>query len=129
MPCQGTSTKGKIGAAQWARWEGQDKNRRGIEVDIVARLDDGRMLTGEIKWSSRPVEHDLHLELVRDLGDLGHSGQGWARDALTPDRSAGYIYFSAAGFSAEFRRKAAEDQRIRLLTLEDLYPEISASRN
>jgi len=33
---------------RWARWEGRDRNRRSIEIDVVARLDDGRLLTGEV---------------------------------------------------------------------------------
>ena len=113
---------GKTGAARWQRWEGHDRNRRSIEIDIVAELDDGRMLTGEIKWSSRPVDVDLHLALRRDLEDLSRSGQGWAKDALSAERSAGHIYFSAAGFTDAFRDKAAGDGRILLVTLTDMYP-------
>lgn len=109
-------------AQHWARWEGMDRNRRPIEIDLVARLDDGRILTGEIKWSSQPVEADVHGSLLRDLEDLGRSGQGWAKDALTPGRSAGHLYFSASGFSETFRARAAGDPSIRLLTLDDLYP-------
>lgn len=108
-------------AAQWARWEGQDRHRRSIEVDIVALLDDGRVLTGEIKWTSRPTEYDVHRTLLRDLDDLSRSGQGWARDALAPDRSAGFLYFSAGGFSDEFQQRAAEAGNVRLVTLADLY--------
>jgi hypothetical protein len=105
---------------EWSRWEGQDRNRRSIEVDIVAELDDGRLLTGEVKWSSAPVDVDLHLGLRRDLEDLAASGQRWAADALDDD-SAGHLYVSAAGFTDGFRRRAAEHGRIRLLDLEDLY--------
>lgn len=108
-------------AQQWARWEGRDRNRRPIEIDLVARLDDGRILTGEVKWSSQPVDADVHTNLLRDLEDLGRSGQGWAKDALAPGRSAGHFYFSAAGFSEAFRTRAAGDPSIRLLSLEELY--------
>ncbi len=112
---------GLPGAQAWARWEGQDRNRRGIEVDVVARLDDGRILTGEVKWSSRPVDVDLHAALMRDLEDLGRSGQGWAAEARAGSRSAGYLYVSAAGFTDRFRKLAAADPRIRLRALDDLY--------
>jgi AAA+ ATPase superfamily predicted ATPase len=112
---------GLPGAAQWARWEGQDRNRRSIELDIVARLDDGRILTGEVKWSSRPIGYGLHHQVLRNLDDLSRSGQGWARDALAPARSAGHIYFSAAGFDDEFTRRAAQADSIRLVDLADLY--------
>ena len=115
------SSWGYADAAQWARWEGQDRNRRGIEIDTVALLDNDRILTGEIKWTTRPSEYDIHRDLLRNLDDLARSGQGWARDALSPDRSAGFLYCSAGGFSAEFQQRAEQDGNVRLVTLADLY--------
>lgn len=112
---------GLPGAVQWSRWEGRDRNRRSIEIDIVARLDDGRVLTGEVKWSTRPVGYELHLELLRDLDDLSRSGHQWAREALSEEASAGHLYLSAAGFNEEFQEKVAHHATIRLLTLEHLY--------
>lgn len=112
-------------AREWARWEGRDRNRRSIEVDVVARLDDGRILTGEIKWSSTPVGPSIHRDLLRDLEDLGRSGQGWAKDALSERRSAGHLYVSAAGFSDEFLELAEGGPRIHLRTLDDLYDDRS----
>jgi len=108
-------------ARQWARWEGRDRNRRSVEIDLVTRLDDARILTGEIKWSSRPIGPAVHQHLERDLDDLARSGQGWANDALHADRSAGHLYFSAGGFTDEFRQLAQEDARIRLLDLSAIY--------
>ena len=108
-------------AAEWARWEGRDRNRRSIEVDLVARLDDGRILTGEVKWRTRPVASDVLTLLLRNLQDLAASGQGWAKDALSPERSAGFLFVSAGGFSAEFRAIARKDPRIMLRTLDELY--------
>lgn len=108
---------GLPGAAVWERWEGQDRNRRHIELDIVARLDDGRMLTGEIKGSSQPVSDDAHLDQRRDLKDLSRSGQGWANEAL----AGPHIYFSAAGYTDRFRDLAARDGHIRLVKLEEMY--------
>ncbi len=112
---------GLAAALQWARWEGADRNRRPIEVDLVARLEDGRVLTGEVEWSSSPVSSALHGGLVRNLEDLGASGQGWAKDALDPARSAGHLYVSAAGFTEEFRALALKSPNIRLVDLDDLY--------
>jgi AAA+ ATPase superfamily predicted ATPase len=112
---------GLPGAAEWARWEGQDRNRRPIEIDLVARLDDGRILTGEIKWSSRPLGPEIHSHLLRNLDDLSRSGQGWAKDALSPSRGAGQIYFSAGGFDDQFERLAGERTDVQLVTLDDLY--------
>lgn len=114
---------GLSAAREWARWEGRDRSRRSIEIDVVAELSDGRVLTGEVKWSSRPVEVDLHLGLTRDLEDLARSGREWAHRALDPGRSAGRVYISAAGFTDGFRRRADREGGMLLLTLEDLYPE------
>ncbi len=106
---------------RWTRWEGRDRNRRPIEIDIVAELDDGRLLTGEIKWSSSPVGPRLHRDLQRDLEDLGRSGRGWARDATDPAASAGHLYFSAAGFTDAFTELATDTDRLHLISLDDLF--------
>lgn len=112
---------GLSGALEWTRWEGRDRNRRPIELDIVTRLDDGRILTGEVKWSSKPIDAAVHTELMRNLEDLAASGQGWAKDALSNKKSAGHIVFSASGFSEDFRERASADERLRLISLDDLY--------
>jgi AAA+ ATPase superfamily predicted ATPase len=109
-------------ATEWARWEGRDRNRRSIEIDIVARVADGGMLVGEVKWSARPADVGLHTQLLRDLEDLAASGQGWAHEAAAAADSARYIYFCAGGFTPGFRRTAdAEGGRLVLLGLDDLY--------
>ncbi|HEX7004883.1 MAG TPA: ATP-binding protein [Trueperaceae bacterium] len=113
--------RGVPGAREVARWEGKDKNRRDIEIDFVARLDDERVLTGEVKWSSKPVGQHLHWQLRRDLEDLARSGSGWAADALDVEKSAGHIFFSAAGFESGFEALAEQDPSIRLVDLEDIY--------
>ena len=51
------------------------------------------------------------------------SGQGWARDALSTERSAGYLYVAGGGFTSGFQELAATNSRIRLITLADLYGE------
>jgi len=112
---------GLAGATTWARWEGQDRNRRSIEIDAVARLDDGRILVGEIKWSSKPVGPAVHTDLVRDLQDLAASGHGWAREALLPAQSAGYFFVSAAGFSPDMLQIVQTAPQVNGWTLDDLY--------
>ena len=112
---------GLAGAHGWARWEGQDRNRRPIEIDVVARLDDGRMLTGELKWSSKPWGPSLYTDLLRDLEDLSRSGQGWAKDALAADRSTGHIFVSAGGFAPEMTDLIASRADVIGWTLDDLY--------
>src|SRR5205823_2310527 len=108
------------GDSTWSRWEGQDRNRRSIELDIVASLDDGRTLLGEVKWSSRPVGPELHAQLLRNVEDLANSGLKWAHDASRPD-SARFIYYSAAGFSEAFEALARKDSRVQLVELGDMY--------
>ena len=105
-------------ARELGRWEGADRNREGVEIDLAGRLEDGRLLVGELKWSSSPHGPNLHDGLRDKLRRLALSGQGWARDA----DAAVYLYASAAGFTPQMRRLAEENPQLRLLTLEDLYP-------
>lgn len=114
-------TWGLGGAMEWARWEGLDRSRRSIEIDLIAELDDQRILTGEVKWSSRPIDYDVHLGLLRDLEDLARSGHEWAHRALEPDRSAGHLYVSAAGFTEHFQDRARQEGGIVLRDLKALY--------
>lgn len=109
------------GRVQWARWEGRDRTRLQIELDIVAELDDGRLLAGEVKWSSKPIDDSVHEALLANLHDLTASGQLWARRAVDPKHSHGYLYVSAAGFTKAFRDRAEADPRIRLIDLDDIY--------
>jgi len=112
---------GLPGPSEWARWEGQDRSRRSVEIDIVARLSDGQMLTGEIKWSSKAVTASVHTALLRDLEALAASGHGWANSALPEAEGARYIYFSAARFTRDFRALQTAHERILLVDLAELY--------
>lgn len=102
-----------------ARWEGQDKSRRSIEIDLVTRLSDGTIATGEVKWSSRPIGPAVHFDLLRNLDDLARSGIAWAKDAKLD--TAALVYVSAAGFAPEFVSLAGSDSRVRLIDLETLF--------
>jgi AAA+ ATPase superfamily predicted ATPase len=102
-----------------SRWEGLDRNRRSIELDIVGRLENGEMLTGETKWSSSPVDPDVHFQLLRNLEDLAASGQSWATHAL----QGWFVYFSAAGFSEYMVNLAEERARVILVSLKDMFPD------
>lgn len=112
---------GLAAPVEWSRWEGQDRNRRSIEIDIVARLDDQQILTGEIKWSSQPVDVDVHFDHARGLEDLAHSGQAWAHEALDPDRAGRRIYFSASGFTRHFQERSTTEGNIVLVDLQEMY--------
>lgn len=106
----------------WGRWEGRDRTRTPIEVDIVARATDRRMITGAVKWNVRPVSPALHTHHVAMLERLAASGYRWAHNALADD--AILLYVSASGFSRAFAAVASQEHR-RVVTwsLEDLYME------
>ncbi len=107
-------------AEEWSRWEGVDRTRQSVEVDIVVRLLKGKMLTGAIKWNAKPVGLELHKKHIEQLNRLAASGQGWAREALEPD--ARLLYVAAGGFKKNFVKMVEEGLvRARLWTLEDLY--------
>lgn len=105
---------------EWGRWEGLDRNRQQIEIDIVARRSDGKMLTGAVKWNQKPITqavHDKHVEMLRRLAESGHA---WAHEALTPE--AILLYVAASGFAADFIEQARRaGPRVVAWSLEDLY--------
>jgi AAA+ ATPase superfamily predicted ATPase len=105
-------------AREWGRWEGADRNRESVELDIVARFDDGRLLVGEVKWSSRPFGPVLHTTVREKLARLAVSGQRWANEA----EDASYLYVSAAVFAPEMISLAAAERQITLLDLPALFP-------
>jgi uncharacterized protein len=112
---------------EWGRWEGLDRDRHQIEIDIVSRRTDGGMLTGAVKWSSKPVSPSLHEKHLDMLKRLSQSGQAWARDAL--QKGAIFLYVAAAGFSPTFLRQAkVEGIRIIAWSLQDLYSVTQARR-
>ena len=105
---------------QWSRWEGVDRSRKSLEIDLVAPLVDGRMLTGAVKWNRRPVSLKLHFDHLGMLERAALAGQGWAHDALS--ENAVFYYVSAAGFADGFEEVAAErGHEVICWSLEDLY--------
>ncbi|MDT8368711.1 MAG: ATP-binding protein [Longimicrobiales bacterium] len=89
---------------EWGRWEGTDRSRRSLEMDLVTRLTSGGMLTGSIKWTRRPVGVGVHRDHLRDLTRLADSGHRWAHEALEGDSIL--LYASAGGFRDDFRERA-----------------------
>lgn len=105
---------------EWGRWEGRDRDRQPVEIDIVARLTDGRMMTGSVKCRSRPCAPAVHRTHVQDLRRLADSGKRWAHEAL--DTRSPLLYVSAAGFTDDFRPRAEEDgHEVITWSLSDLY--------
>jgi AAA+ ATPase superfamily predicted ATPase len=104
----------------WGRWEGADRTRRSLEIDLVAPLADGRVMTGAVKWDRQPVGptvHRAHLEMLRRAADAGRS---WAHQALAPE--APLFYVAAAGFTSDFEAAVAASGHTALCwRLEDLY--------
>ena len=91
---------------------------RSFEVDIVASLTNGRMLTGAIKWGNLGV--DVHAKHLRELAILADAGQPWARQALHPE--APLLYVTGGAFSPDFTARAEQDgHHVTALTLDDLY--------
>ena len=103
----------------WGSWEGMDRDRQSIELDITSRTDDGRLLAGEVKWSNNPRGPTLHTSVLDKLSRLAVSGQGWAQNV----DNALFIYVSAGGPTQEMDALQRADSRVRCLTLADLYSE------
>lgn len=105
----------------WSRWEGKDRQGAPLELDVVAPLADGRVMTGAVKFSSKPIQADVffrHLEAVARAAD---AGLRWAHAA----RGGGPLLFlSAAGFSRSFERAAlAHPQPVLAWGLADVFAE------
>jgi hypothetical protein len=108
---------------KWGRWEGTDRTRRSLEMDIVSRLASGGMLTGAIKWNRSPVGIDIHRDHMRDLDRIADAGRGWAHEAT--EAGSELLYVAAGGFEDGFRERAEEEGLpVRMWTLEDLYGDL-----
>jgi len=105
---------------RWGRWEGVDRNRRSLEIDLVTELADGRWMTGAVKWDRAPIGAGVHHDHIQTLRRAADAGRSWAHAALQPD--APLYYVAAGGFSADFRQavEACEHPAI-LWSLADLY--------
>lgn len=105
---------------RWGRWEGRDRDRAPLEIDVVAPLVDGRMLTGAVKWNASPTTIDVHFRHVGMLERAAAAGRSWAHAALRPD--APLLYVASGGFEEGFADVAARrGQPVIALTLGDLF--------
>jgi len=109
---------------RWDRWEGTATPHRGkgesrsFEVDIVASLTNGGMLTGAITWGDLSI--DVHAKHLRELGVLADAGQAWAREAFLPESPL--LYVTGGTLSPDFKARAEQDGHpVITLTLDDLY--------
>jgi AAA+ ATPase superfamily predicted ATPase len=112
--------KGLPAVEQWGRWCGRDRERDDVEVDVVARLLDGRIMTGSAKMRSRQAGAVTLIEHMKALERLAASGHAWAREALDP--ASPMLFVSTAGFTSSFHA-AAEDLRhpLVLWAIDDLF--------
>lgn len=113
-------SRGLPAVAAWGRWAGRDRQRQDAEIDIVARLLDGGILTGSAKVRNRPADATVLLQHLADLKRLADSGRSWARQALEPQ--APLLFVSTGGFKASFRGAAADlGQPLILWDADDLF--------
>ncbi|MDX2208613.1 MAG: ATP-binding protein [Gemmatimonadales bacterium] len=105
---------------EWGRWEGRDSRKEPLELDIATRLADARVLTGGIKWNSKPLGARWYAHHEQMLTRLSLSGVEWAHDAVDPESPV--LFVAAGGFTAAFEEAArAARSKVILWTLDDLY--------
>jgi uncharacterized protein len=107
---------------EWGRWEGRDRDREPLEMDIACQLAGGGVLTGSVKWNREPLEARWHIHHLRMIDRLAAAGVKWAHSAKAED--APIVYFAAGGFADDFTTMArAARSSVRLYSLADLYRE------
>lgn len=104
----------------WESWEGRDREKRSLEIDLVARLAGGGVLTGAVKWNRTPLSREVHDQHVKMLERAADAGQRWAHEAR--ERKAWLLYVAAGGFEEGFVR-AVKGSGYRAIwwDLEDIY--------
>lgn len=106
--------------AEWGRWEGADRHRQSLEIDIVARLAEGSLLTGAVKWNRTLIEATVHWNHLDMLARAADAGRKWAHQALKSE--APLLYVAAGGFTEDFKAAVeASDHPATCWTLDDLY--------
>ena len=112
---------------EWGRWEGQDRNRAPIEIDIATELIDGSILSGAIKHRSRPMGTGVFTKHLRDLERVASSGShgAWAHRALK--ETSPLLFVSVSGFSDEFLRMIeASGRNVSAWGIDDLFRRFGA---
>jgi hypothetical protein len=105
---------------EWGRWEGVDRGRQPLEIDIATVLMDKRVMTGAIKWWQGQVDVDVHTRHLEMLDRLSQAGVAWAHEARKP--AAPLLYVAASGFTDRFVQAArATRDEVYLWTLDDIF--------
>ena len=97
----------------WGRWEGAVPPHAGgpsrsYEVDIVATLTDGRVMTGAVQWGDLGL--DVHAKHLRELGALANAGHDWAGKAV---RDKGPLLYVTWGLSRPTPKHTRQRTAIR----------------
>lgn len=100
-------------AGRWWRRDGQ------IEIDIMARLQDGSYLYGECKWSQdRPIGLSVYSALLAKVAQMPRREQ---------QQNACFVLFSVGGFTSELVTVAANPaNQLYLVGGSDLLDQASA---
>lgn len=107
-------------ALEWGRWEGRDRDGISLEMDIVAPLTDGKVLTGGVKWNTSPLPLKWFTHHMEMLTRLAAGGVKWAHVANQPESPL--LFVSAGGFSQDFVKAAnGTGRRVIMWELADLY--------
>ena len=102
----------------WSRWEGRDRSGRGIEIDIVAPLASGTIMTGSVKWSREPLGPRVFVDHVDALRRAADAGRRWAHEALRGP----VLFLAAGGFDSRFRAVAdTHPGRVLTWSLDEVY--------
>lgn len=90
-------------------WWGNNKQKRcQEEIDIVGRNKDNYIF-GECKWRNEKIKFGIYTDLVRKS------------KLIRTENSNVYFYlFSKSGFEKNLVEKASEDDKLKLITLEDM---------
>ncbi|MDE2823941.1 MAG: hypothetical protein OXK79_10610, partial [Chloroflexota bacterium] len=112
--------RGLPAVADWGRWSGLDRSRREVEVDLAGQSLNGEMITGSVKFRTRPADAKTYLDHIATLERLSDSGLGWAHEALALESP--FWFVSAAGYAPSFHEVADPAREVICWTMDDLYP-------
>ena len=105
---------------RWGRWEGRDRDGASLEIDLIAPLADGRVMTGAVTWNTNPLDVAVHFRHLTMLERAAATCRAWAHTALQPN--APLLYVAAGGFEDGFVDVAGHHGRpVVTLALADLF--------
>lgn len=106
---------------EWGYWQGRSPDGEPVEIDAVCRLLEGGVMTGSVKYRSRPASASVWMDHVQKLTRLRGSGRKWVHEALKPD--APFLFVSRSGFTDSFHEVCREhpERPVNAWTLEDLF--------